>query len=68
MPIACPLSHGHEPNYAIESFHSNAEIRAYTRTRPWSAWNLAESHQIGQAALEFGGSFSHHTKKREKTE
>lgn len=42
---------------AYETFTATMNILAYTRTWPFGAWKLVESHEIPDAALEFGGAY-----------
>ncbi|KAL0484485.1 SDX1 [Acrasis kona] len=69
MPLSCPLTSGHEPDYAVESFRATTTIRAYTRSA-WisildlgtgllGGWELVETNVFDDGALEFGGDFRH---------
>lgn len=59
IPLACPLPHGHTPDYAHESFAAVAVVKAYTRSGLWGVWTLREEATLDAAALEFGGGWSH---------
>eukprot|EP01113_Clastostelium_recurvatum_P043893 TRINITY_DN7336_c0_g1_i4.p1 TRINITY_DN7336_c0_g1~~TRINITY_DN7336_c0_g1_i4.p1 ORF type:complete len:160 (+),score=26.14 TRINITY_DN7336_c0_g1_i4:84-563(+) len=65
MHLACPLATGHEPDYAVESFHASISLEAYTRPGPWGSWRLVHTHTFENAALEFGGKYAHEQKTKE---
>ncbi len=64
--LAAPLSDGHRPMFAFESFTGRTFVQAWSRRWPWEPWTLVESGECGVtsgdipcAALEFGGSYCH---------
>ena len=64
--MAAPLSKGHEPGFARESFQATVRVKAERRRWPWpwSRWDIVDEAVLGRTAdgqscgaLEFGGSF-----------
>lgn len=70
--ISVPFKYGHQLGYAFESFQAKVWIQAWYRMWPWDEYTCIDEGYCGAsldgsgcAALEFGGSFCHLSRRGE---
>jgi hypothetical protein len=55
--LSAPLSTGHSPDYATQSFAATIKVETWTRSWPWSTWERKGEEVYERGSLEFGGGF-----------
>lgn len=64
FPLSCPMTEGHRPNSACESFAAEHRVKVWKRKWPWSSWQLVQEDKFVDGSLEYGGGYYHDADKK----